>query len=98
MVEPLLFLPFIENAFKHAGKKEKGAIKIRFKLDKEKITFDCENRYDPKGTALPEAKGGLGNGIIRRRLQLLYPGRHTLEINAGRQVYKATLTLMNYAN
>jgi len=98
MVEPLLFLPFIENAFKHAGKKEEGAIKIRFKLDREKITFDCENRYDPKGPALPEANGGLGNGIIRRRLQLLYPGRHTLEINAGHEVYKATLTLTNHAN
>lgn len=98
MVEPLLFLPFIENAFKHAGKKEEGAIKIRFKLDKEKIIFNCENRYDLKGPALPEANGGLGNGIIRRRLQLLYPGRHNLEINADHEVYKATLTLTNHAN
>ncbi|HWB92743.1 MAG TPA: sensor histidine kinase [Puia sp.] len=98
MVEPLLFLPFIENAFKHAGKKEEGAIKIRFKLEREKIIFDCENRYDPKGPALPEANGGLGNGIIRRRLQLLYPDRHSLEINADREVYKATLILTNNAN
>jgi two-component system LytT family sensor kinase len=98
MVEPMLFLPFIENAFKHAGRKEEGAIKIRFRLDREKVTFDCENRYDPKNPALLEATGGLGNGLIRRRLLLLYPGRHTLEVNAGRGIYKATLTLTCYAN
>jgi two-component system, LytTR family, sensor kinase len=98
MVEPMLFLPFIENAFKHAVKKEDGAIKIRFTLNKEQLIFDCENRFDPKAPTLPEARGGLGNGLIRKRLQLLYPGRHTLEVNAGRDIYKATLTLMSHAN
>jgi two-component system LytT family sensor kinase len=98
MVEPMLFLPFIENAFKHAGRKEDGAISIRFTLDKEKVVFDCENRYDPKTPTLPEANGGLGNGLIRKRLLLLYPGRHTLQVNAGRDTYKATLTLTSHAN
>ena len=98
MVEPMLFLPFIENAFKHATKKEEGAIRIRFTLDKERVIFDCENRFDPKAPTLPEASGGLGNSLIRKRLQLLYPGRHTLEVNASREIYKATLTLMSHAN
>ena len=98
MVEPMLFLPFIENAFKHAAQKQEGAIKIRFTLDDEKVIFDCENRFDPKLPTLPEASGGLGNGLIRKRLQLLYPGRHTLEVNAGRDIYKATLTLISHAN
>lgn len=98
MVEPMLFLPFIENAFKHAGWKEEGAISIRFRLDREKVVFDCENRYDPKTPTLPEANGGLGNGLIRKRLLLLYPGRHTLQVNAGRDTYKATLTLTSHAN
>jgi sensor histidine kinase YesM len=98
MVEPMLFLPFIENAFKHATKKEEGAIRIRFTLDKERVIFDCENRFDPKAPTLPEASGGLGNSLIRKRLQLLYPGRHTLEVNASREIYKATLTLLSHAN
>ena len=98
MVEPMLFLPFIENAFKHAGRKEEGAISIRFRLDREKVVFDCENRYDPKAPTLPEANGGLGNGLIRKRLLLLYPGRHTLQVNAGPDTYKATLTLTSHAN
>jgi two-component system LytT family sensor kinase len=98
MVEPMLFLPFIENAFKHAARKAEGAIKIRFTLDDEKVIFDCENRFDPKAPTLPEAGGGLGNGLIRKRLQLLYPDRHTLEVNASRDIYKATLTLMSHAN
>src|ERR1700722_19835227 len=98
MVEPMLFLPFIENAFKHATKKEEGAIRICFTLDKERVIFDCENRFDPKAPTLPEASGGLGNSLIRKRLQLLYPGRHTLEVNASCEIYKATLTLMSHAN
>ena len=98
MVEPMLFLPFIENAFKHAARKEEGAIRIRFTFDDERVIFDCENRVDPKAPTLPEASGGLGNGLIRKRLQLLYPGRHTLEVNAGRDIYKATLTLTSHAN
>jgi two-component system, LytTR family, sensor kinase len=98
MVEPMLFLPFIENAFKHAGKKEDGAIRIRFTFNNGQVTFDCENRYDPKTPTLPDAGGGLGNELIRKRLQLLYPGRHTLQVNAGRDNYKATLTLMSHAN
>jgi two-component system, LytTR family, sensor kinase len=98
MVEPMLFLPFIENAFKHATRKQDGAIKIRFTLNKEQVIFDCENRFDPRAPTLPEASGGLGNGLIRKRLQLLYPGRHTLEVNASRDLYKATLTLMSHAN
>jgi len=98
MVEPMLFLPFIENAFKHVGRKGKGAIKIHFKLDEEKVTFDCENRYDPTAKALPEGSGGLGNGLIRKRLLLLYPDRHTLEVNVGPDIYKATLTLTCHAN
>ena len=98
MVEPMLFLPFIENAFKHAARKAEGAIKIRFTLNKEQLIFDCENRFDSKVPTFPESGGGLGNGLIRKRLQLLYPGRHTLEVNASHDIYRATLTLMSHAN
>ena len=47
MVEPMLFMPFIENAFKHAEKKSDNAILIRFVLGAEQIVFACENKYAP---------------------------------------------------
>lgn len=96
MIEPMLFLPFIENAFKHAEKKAENAICIRFELDRDKIRFDCENRYRRKTTHDPNS--GLGNSLIRKRLMLLYSGRHVLEVEAGAETYKTTLILTSHAN
>ncbi|MBS1661219.1 MAG: histidine kinase [Bacteroidetes bacterium] len=90
LVEPMLFIPFIENAFKHA---EKNSIRVKFTLGDDQIVFVCENKYQEGGSS----GGGLGDSLIRRRLALLYPGRHRLDINTGDNIYKATLTL-NYAN
>jgi len=93
LVAPMLFIPFIENAFKHAEKKVDNAISVRFIFLPDNITFVCENKYK-RGV---ESGGGLGNELIRRRLSLLYPDRHQLDISATHNIYKATLTL-NYAN
>ena len=92
-VAPMLFLPFIENAFKHAEKKAGEMIHIRFELGQDRIVFDCENKIGRRVTA-----GGLGNNLIRKRLDLLYPGKHHLEIDAGADRYKATLILEGHAN
>jgi two-component system, LytTR family, sensor kinase len=89
MVEPMLFLPFIENAFKHAEKRGEDAIRIGFWLGEGRIVFDCENRMGVGATG----SGGLGNGLIRKRLALLYPGRHSLEIRAEGSFYKTKLIL-----
>lgn len=93
LVEPMLFIPFIENAFKHAEKKVEDAIRVKFTLDQDRIVFVCENKYR-EGSA---SGGGLGDSLIRRRLALLYPGRHQLHISTADNIYKATLTL-TYAN
>ncbi len=93
MVEPMLFIPFIENAFKHAAKKAVDAIRIRITFEEKMTIFYCENKYEP-GT-VDHQEGGLGNGLIRRRLALLYPDSHTLEVNAAGDTYKAILTLLH---
>jgi two-component system, LytTR family, sensor kinase len=104
MVEPMLFMPFIENAFKHAEKKSDNAILIRFVLGAGTIVFACENKYNPNIPVRPDSDrgrdsdGGLGDSLIRRRLSLLYPGRHTLETDAGEELYKTKLTLTAHAN
>jgi hypothetical protein len=93
MVEPMLFLPFIENAFKHADMQ--NAIRICFRLEPSRILFDCENKCRRDAKA---ADGGLGDGLIRKRLKLLYPGRHLLHVEAGADTYKTTLTITSHAN
>ena len=93
MIEPMLFIPFIENAFKHAeGKKAEDAIKIRFSIGHRSIAFDCENRYSVYQLERPD-HSGMGNDLIKKRLSLLYPGKHSLDIVTGDGIYKAKLTL-----
>ncbi len=94
MIEPMLFIPFIENAFKHAeNKKIDNAISIRFAIDKGKIIFECGNNYSI--TQIKPEYGGLGNELIKKRLALLYPGKHTLEITGIDKTYSVKLVLTN---
>jgi two-component system LytT family sensor kinase len=93
LIEPMLFIPFIENAFKHSeNKKIDNAIKISFRIETGKIKFECENAYSEEGHLRPEYSG-LGNDLIRRRLALLYPNKHTFEINSENGIYKVNLVL-----
>ena len=93
LITPMLFIPFIENAFKHTeSKKKDNAINIILDVGDDTITFECEN--DCKGSnPLQQTYNGLGNDLIKRRLALLYPGKHTLEINNIKDKYKVKLTL-----
>ena len=93
LIEPMLFIPFIENAFKHAeNKKVENAIKICFNIEKDRIKFECENAYSSDSQLKPE-HSGLGNELIQRRLVLLYPHRHTFEVVDKNGSYKASLLL-----
>lgn len=92
-VEPMLFIPIIENAFKHTeNKKTENAIKIYFELEKNKIHFACEN-MNSSDTATDKEHSGLGNELIQKRLSLLYPGRHLFKTSDEDGVYKVDLSL-----
>lgn len=93
MIGPMLFIPFIENAFKHAeNKKVENAVNIRLVGGKKAIRFICENAYAQKTRLKPE-HSGLGDDLIRRRLALLYPNRHTLETSDKDGIYKVNLLI-----
>ena len=97
LIAPMLFIPFIENAFKYAENKQiKNAIGIKVIITREQLIFTCENNYQE--SRLPDPGGGLGNELIQKRLMLLYPGRHKLEITNKNQIYKATLLLNFHEN
>ena len=96
-IEPMLFIPFIENAFKHARFAKEGiGIKIRLLVTDKFIGFSCENSV---GSNLIENEyyGGLGNGLIEKRLNLLYPKQHELSVTKSNQHYLVNLTI-HYAN
>jgi two-component system, LytTR family, sensor kinase len=93
LIVPMLFIPFIENAFKHSeNKRIENAIKIKIIIEKGRIIFDCENNYSENVQVLTD-QGGLGNEIIRKRLKLLYPDKHILDITDQNNEYHVKLTI-----
>jgi len=79
-IAPLLFLPFLENAFKYAtNKKIPKAISIQFDIKGEEIIFSCRNIYN-SSSLTEDVQGGLGLRLVRKRLDLLYPKQHELII------------------
>ena len=91
-IAPMSFIPFIENAFKHStGRREDGTITSRVVIEAGKVCFECRNRRGPGPSTA--GNGGLGNDLIRRRLELLYPNRHTLEVSDRDDVYTVRLSL-----
>ena len=72
-VPPLIFMPFIENAFKHGvSYREKSFIDIMLKVSDEKITFICKNSIPETNNSSINDKGGVGIANIIKRLELLY--------------------------
>jgi two-component system, LytTR family, sensor kinase len=95
-VPPTLFMPFVENAFKHADRgRGAGGVRVRCEIGAGEVTFRCVNRCapDPRGS---ESGSGLGQALVRRRLELLYPGRHTLDVRHDDGTYDVRLTLQTH--
>jgi len=93
MIPPMLLIPFIENAFKHAeNKKAENAINIHLDIEHEKFVFKCENFYN-QNTQMKQEHSGLGGELIKKRLALLYPGKHKLTITNNNELYRVALSL-----
>jgi len=93
-VAPLLLITFIENAFKYVGFNEsrENRIDIQIQYDNQILTFATFNTKD-SFINNSEGSSGLGIANAKRRLELLYPGKHKLEINERENDYMVTLTL-----
>lgn len=93
LIEPLLLIPFVENAFKHvsAHGEKSNFIKIELHRTKDELVFSAENSTDSGRSADPY--GGIGLNNVKRRLELLYPGKHELHIHDKDGVYRVELKL-----
>uniref|UniRef100_UPI003217BEED sensor histidine kinase n=1 Tax=uncultured Draconibacterium sp. TaxID=1573823 RepID=UPI003217BEED len=92
-IAPLLFLPFIENSFKHGLKSgiKNTFVKIQLKVTGKVLYFDIENS---KGTAseFPDMKyKGIGIENVKKRLELIYPDQHVLRISQTDETFKVLL-------
>lgn len=88
---PFLFIPFVENAIKHgASTVGHSYLRLSFDVDANRLSFTSTNS---KPAVKQKMVGGLGLKNISRRLQLLYPETHTLDIRDERDEYIVHLNL-----
>ena len=94
MIEPLLFLPFIENAFKHGIDSTRDCeIKINFVIVAGQLIFKVENQLVQKGKLQPTESSGIGLSNTQKRLELLYPNNHNLKIMQTDKHFNVELSL-----
>lgn len=95
-VAPLLFIPFIENCFKHglSNQLSIGFVNIDFSVKEETLEIRIENSKAPAMPASGGKKsGGIGLANVKRRLDLLYPDLYTLKTEDQPNKYVVHLTL-----
>jgi len=93
-IAPLILIVFVENAFKHSqsGQSSDIEIDISIKMEGSVLEFRCKNNFEVVPSLDTVAKGiGLQN--VQKRLQLLYPNKHRLEIKDENKSYNVYLRL-----
>lgn len=88
-IAPLLFIPFVENAFKFSTRDDTNTIRMSLVQTGNRIVFHCSNTYE----STEQEPGGIGLANVKRRLELLYKDRYTLDISKDQHTYSIRLTL-----
>ena len=93
LVAPMLFLPYIENAFKHSGieKGDANFVNITLTQNGNHIEFMVENN-NPETPISTDSQGGIGLPNVQKRLEILYPEKHDLKISKA-EVFTVHLKL-----
>jgi LytS/YehU family sensor histidine kinase len=95
-IAPLLFIPFIENAYKHGEKNNcSPCIKIDLLVDGNKLQFSVANLINKNKNV---DSTGIGLKNISRRLNLLYPENHTMEVQKTEKTYTVTIIIQVHEN
>ncbi len=94
-IAPLLFLPLVENCFKHGLQDtEKAFIHIDVEVNEKKINFRTQNLL-PKHHNEKDKSTGSGIDNVKSRLKLLYPGKHFFESKPEKHIFKTQITIPN---
>ena len=90
-VPPLMFITFVENAFKHGvSYRQESFIDIAMAIDGDRLTFTCVNSRIPKEE---DKHGGVGLANVRQRLDLIYGQNYQLDIRDEQASYTVKLIL-----
>ncbi len=93
-IEPMLLIPFVENAFKHGvGMIDKPFIKVALEATKNQLSFVVSNKYSADKQEVKDGASGIGLNNVKRRLQLLYPKQFELQVFENDNLYTTDLKL-----
>jgi sensor histidine kinase YesM len=94
LIAPLLMIPFVENCFKHGSSITRGKqwIRLSIQVNDGVLDFDLSNSK-PKESISTKNKNGIGLDNVKKRLALLYPGKHHLNISSADAVYNVKIQI-----
>ncbi|WP_018478887.1 sensor histidine kinase [Pontibacter roseus] len=95
-IAPLLFIHLLENAYKHSpARLEPGDVKVSVAIKENTLTFSIQNPIGKHQGNKLEEPGGIGLPNVQKRLALLYPDQHQLEVNNMGETFTVTLKIHN---
>ena len=93
-IEPMLLIPFVENAFKHGtGYKEQPRIDIELSINQGLLIFEVKNKFENGSSINKDENQGIGLNNVKSRLNLLYKNDYTLIIDDKNNLFHIALTL-----
>ena len=94
-IAPLLFLPFVENGFKHGikGDPSGGYVTIRLAIEDRNVDLYVENNKGRVDRVEKDEFNGIGLNNVKRRLDLIYPGKHELDIEESDEKFRIRIKL-----
>ncbi|MCQ2204622.1 MAG: sensor histidine kinase [Bacteroidales bacterium] len=99
MIEPMLLVPFIENSFKHGNidNTKKGWLQVEIKTLGPMLVFQVANSL-PSIAINKDVVGGIGVENVRKRLDMLYPGRYELSITTDDSEFRVFMKIDTFIN
>lgn len=95
LIAPMLLVPFIENAFKHGiDYTSKSYVDIKISVDKDELNLRVTNSKNRQKAEQVDKNSGIGLKNVKRRLELVYPDKHLLNINESDDLYEVSLTII----
>ena len=97
-VAPLLFIPLVENAFKHGikGDTENAFVEVNLSVKEDYLCLTVRNNRGVIAETAVEKGTGVGLENVRRRLELIYQGKHSLEISSDEIQFNVKLTIKDH--
>ena len=95
LIAPLIFITFLENAFKHgvSNNHPQAWVDIRIELRENECVYTVQNSKMPFVKPEAEQKSGIGLQNVKRRLELSYPGKHSLTVENQKDRYSVQLNI-----